>query len=84
VLASLHGSLGLSVLGRAESGVAIFESFWARHDAAHRMAGGEHHGPFGPKNKTRYGPQLDSWRPKKPKIFSQPSMVCPGRYIGAW
>src|SRR5260370_25161013 len=35
VLASLHGSLGLSLLGRAESGVAIFESFWATHDAVY-------------------------------------------------
>src|SRR5260370_5927882 len=35
VRASLHGSVGLSLLGRAESGVAIFESFWATHDAVY-------------------------------------------------
>jgi hypothetical protein len=33
VLESLHGSLGLSLLARPGPGVAIFESFWATHDA---------------------------------------------------
>src|SRR5580692_11082446 len=36
-------------------------------------AGGTHHGPFGPKKETRYGPQLERRSSKKPKTFSQPS-----------
>ena len=41
VLASQHGSLGLSLLTGQEGAVAIVESFWARHDAFWLSAGAD-------------------------------------------